>query len=659
MSLSVPCPKCSKKLKLPGREALGKIAKCPACEHRFKLALPKKSEPNSGKKKQPSKANPKVAAAAPPAPEPELVGAPMGLEARYVVDHSVAEPQLTTPPGIPQPPETEQSLPAFNFDGHDDGPAFTPPDDDVDSASPIDSDDSTSEPSTPSDPVAAFRAKRAAKRKKMTIVGVSAAAVFGVIASAAVMMAPLSPPQQPANPATTAVVQSTKRPSLKIESPTRGDAIPTNLLPAGVGMLVHLRPAEIWSPGPASDIVVSLPPSLKPWTEGMVRRYALREPSEINELTIGYILGARGVEPKIATVVRTVEPKPLGDFLQEFPGQTERYGEMRLIKLADKAIFVKDETTFAVAPPELADELADAAEGRNAYIAAAIDQIVDQTDRDRLVNIVIGVDDFEIHAPRLMPESIIDLANSVLGTLGNPQAVAWSIHPGEHVYSEFVIQPRTGTTPVAAEQKLLAAIEKAPQSLVSRLKLRNPGIEGVRNIVGRFPAMMEAARLSTDIVADSRNGVVDMRTLLPAVAGPNIALGTVMTYNVMAMAPQTQAVASQPAKPAETDNRTVAEKLLTQVEGEFIRMPLQEALGYLAEEAKIELEIDGDALKSAGYTKNMAQTFDMGQVTVKEALKQITAQYDKMAVAIDEDAGKLIVLTKQFAEQRGLTPIEF
>lgn len=628
MSLAVPCPNCSKKLKLPSKEALGKVAKCPACGQRFQLSLPKK-QPASPQRKQ---------------------RVPVGIDARYVPEEP-AQQRQSRAVAAAAPAED-----AFHFSPPDETPDFTPPDFSPSDESSAGSETGSSE--TSDDPIAAFKAKRAAKRKKMTTVGVTAAVLFAIVGGAVVMSLPITP-RQPSQPAPVAAAPQIKRPSLQIESPTRGEAIPTNLMPAGVGLIVHLRPAEIWTAGRGSAIVGALPPSLKPWAERAIADLALRTPDQIAELTIGFVFGARGVPPRTAVVVRTVESKPLGDFLQEFPGEIERFDDMRLVKTGDKAIFIKDENTFAVAPVELGDDLPDAIDGVNPYLSGSISQIVEQTDRDRLFSVVVGVDDFDIHGPSLLSESMIELANTVIETTDNPYAFAWSVHPGENLYNEFLVQPRTGTNPVAAEQKLLASFEKVPQTLVNKLKLRNPLQPTVRELVGRYPAMLEAARLSTDIVADTRNGVVDVRTLLPSIAGPNIALGSVLTYNVMAMAPPTQAVVSQPVKPVETDNRTVAEKLETQVEGQFTRMPLQEALGYLADEAKIELEIDGDALKSAGYTKNMAQTFDMGQVTVKEALKQISAQYEKMAVAIDTDASKLVVLTKEYAEKRGLKPIEF
>lgn len=642
MSLTVPCPNCSKKLKLPGPEVFGKAVKCPACGNRFVIKAEGKAKKASPAKKRTAATPPKETLQEEQVP----VAAPVGLEARYVFDEPAAP--STTPEFAP----SMEDAPSFDFTAPDDTPAFVPPA--VSSHGESEADSSSS----PVDPIASFKEKRAKKKKQMTIIGVSSAALLAVVGSAVVMMLPKSTPKPVVTTTTTTNTQPTVKTSLQIESPTRGEAIPTNLLPAGVGLVVHLHPAEIWNGPQAAGLIGAMPPSFKPWAEDAIRRYALREPSEIAELTIGIIFGARGVEPKTTAVVRTVEPKPLGDMLQEFPGEIKRFGEARLVETADKAIFIKDESTFAVAPPDLGNELSESQSGPSDYLAAGIDQIVDQTDRDRLFSVVVGVDDFDVHASSLVPEGVIDLANSIIGTLDVPQAFVWSIHPGENLYSEFTVHPRAGTNPIATEQKLLATMSKLPTGIVSQLKLRNPRQQGVRDIVGRYPAMLEAARLSTDVVADSRHGVVDIRTLLPSVAGPNLALGSVLTYNVLAVKPEV-IVAAGPKEPVETDNRSVAEKLETVVAGEFQRTPLQEALAYLAEEGKFNLEIDGDALKFAGYTKNMAQTFDMGDVTIKEALRQITVQYDKMAVAIDEASGTLIVLTFQFAEQRGLKPIEF
>ena len=42
--LLIPCPKCSSALKLPNRSLLGKLGKCPQCQHKFVLKEPEEVE---------------------------------------------------------------------------------------------------------------------------------------------------------------------------------------------------------------------------------------------------------------------------------------------------------------------------------------------------------------------------------------------------------------------------------------------------------------------------------------------------------------------------------------------------------------------------------------------------------------------------------------
>ena len=89
---------------------------------------------------------------------------------------------------------------------------------------------------------------------------------------------------------------------------------------------------------------------------------------------------------------------------------------------------------------------------------------------------------------------------------------------------------------------------------------------------------------------------------------------------------------------------------------------LQEAFGYIGESIKTEVTIDGDALKGAGFTQNMPQTFDLGTVTAQAALHEILLKYakerDPLVLIVDEKAKKLILSTKVKAEADKLTPFD-
>ena len=87
-------------------------------------------------------------------------------------------------------------------------------------------------------------------------------------------------------------------------------------------------------------------------------------------------------------------------------------------------------------------------------------------------------------------------------------------------------------------------------------------------------------------------------------------------------------------------------------------MPLQEAWKYIGDEAKVKTDIDGDALKDAGFTKNMAQTFLLGEVPAINAIHALLEKYEpekiSLVVIIDEEKKLMLLTTDKFAKRQGL-----
>ena len=102
----------------------------------------------------------------------------------------------------------------------------------------------------------------------------------------------------------------------------------------------------------------------------------------------------------------------------------------------------------------------------------------------------------------------------------------------------------------------------------------------------------------------------------------------------------------------------IADRLNLPVDVDFRRMPFQEAMEIIGEETHIRIEIDGDAFKDAGYTKNMTQTMNLGSVSGRRVFSAILKQYDKMVISVDEQKKLLTVTTKKFAAKNGQPPFE-
>ena len=86
------------------------------------------------------------------------------------------------------------------------------------------------------------------------------------------------------------------------------------------------------------------------------------------------------------------------------------------------------------------------------------------------------------------------------------------------------------------------------------------------------------------------------------------------------------------------------EGLNRKIEVDFNRTPLQDAMSFIAEEMQVTIVIDGDALKLAGFTKNMPQTMNHAGQPAKLVIHHIIKQYDKMVIVVD-DAKKQVLLT--------------
>jgi hypothetical protein len=116
------------------------------------------------------------------------------------------------------------------------------------------------------------------------------------------------------------------------------------------------------------------------------------------------------------------------------------------------------------------------------------------------------------------------------------------------------------------------------------------------------------------------------------------------------------------SKAPETESAVLA-KLKTEVEADFNRTPLQDALKFIADKCEIEIEIDGDALKAAGYTKNIPHTLTLGKVTGLEAIGAMLKKYEKervpMVLVIQDDEKNALITTTEFAKKNDQTPFEF
>ncbi len=82
----------------------------------------------------------------------------------------------------------------------------------------------------------------------------------------------------------------------------------------------------------------------------------------------------------------------------------------------------------------------------------------------------------------------------------------------------------------------------------------------------------------------------------------------------------------------------------------FQRTPLVEVLEHACQATAVKLELDGEGLKSVGYTKNMAVTIDADNVTLRDALTQLLKPHEKLSFTLDNN--QLFISTRQQVEAR-------
>jgi hypothetical protein len=127
--------------------------------------------------------------------------------------------------------------------------------------------------------------------------------------------------------------------------------------------------------------------------------------------------------------------------------------------------------------------------------------------------------------------------------------------------------------------------------------------------------------------------------------------------------PETDKPKTDEQSKASATESPVLAKLKTEVETEFNGVPLQEALKFIADKCEVEIAIDGDALKTAGFTKNMPQSLKLGKVTGLEAIGAMLKKYENervpMVLVIQDGEKQALITTSEFAKKNDQAPFEF
>lgn len=452
----------------------------------------------------------------------------------------------------------------------------------------------------------------------------------------------LPPPDEPAAPTAS---------DAAIASPTDGTPVSMDYIPVVPQLLLHLRPANIWSDDAQHREFVATLGDLGTWLHDFMVRMTRFEPQEIEELTVAVNFGARTGPPDVAVVARLVNEHRESELLLErIQGTLMRDLSEEVYETEELAFMVVDRRTVVSASLDLAEDLAESKQYA-AVPSPEMEGLLESSDRSRHVTLLLDLPVFDAHKDLLLKPQLQDLTEDAFLWLGTDcHMLSWSLHLDPHLYLQTTVIPAAELGTRALHRRLEKRLVQLPDDLLAAVRQMQPRTVGRQKIVGRFPAMMQALVSGTQL--SLRSDGTTLTTLLPQKAAANLAAGATLTWNETARSDSGMPpVATRPAAA-----KTVAQRLQKTVLIDFRRTPLHEALSYIAGEIQVKAVIDGDALKIAGLTQNMAQTHNLGEVTAVKALDTILQQYDGiMVIVINEDRGSIQLTTQEAATRQGLT----
>ncbi|WP_397568952.1 hypothetical protein [Schlesneria sp. T3-172] len=635
MSIQIPCPNCGKHLKIPDRSLLGRKGKCPKCAHTFVLAEPTVVPPEA------------TGSPAPPPNRTSEDSAPSSSKTETVPSGQIPSEPVASPQGAP---------PDFNFS--------VPPE--LAALDRIATTKGTTERLKE-------RQKQNSRRRNigLGLTGLALAVIAGMVFIVPRFTSKTSSelPNQASSDAASqehdAVSEAGSNEGPAHSSPTHGKPIELQYIPFGSQVVLNLRPAELWKPDSLGEEIRFCAPALAQFIEKTLQDLFQRKPEQVEELMICLIPGMRGTLPDVAAVAHLTEEQKRSQLIEQFGMRDDSYSQPVYIS-EQRAYMIVDQRTLVVCPKSQAQEMVDAVTQR--HPAEAIDPLLPFTDRDRHLTAIFNPQTLTLQET-WFPQNVLPLIQNSVDWLGDDvETVAWSIQLSpDEFFSEILLHGKgvTGKKAILKlENELQEKLAGLAEHLLPYFQQMNPQEKGKRMVIGRVPAMMEVFSMATEFHHGPEH--VQLVTSLPDVAGPNLVLGAMLSWEESTRTDFTKS-RPLPADPKQSKiPEQVADRLQMRIDVDFRRMPLNEAFDFIAGEIKTPIEIDGDALKLGGFTKNIAQTFKMDGAPVKDVVLKIFADSKgidpkpekTLVIIVDEARKNLLVTTLAAASASGLKPFE-
>lgn len=628
MEIQIPCPKCGRELKLRDRSLLGRKGKCPKCGFAFVLEEPEEVELELAE------------------PEPTAVG----TAGRWVPEGGAVSSGARPIAGRP----------ATNF------PSGMSPVADI----PVLGDGQGAAAR-----LKAQQKKNAQRRNAGIAVGTAVLLAVCGVTYYAVTNAPRKPtPEQEQNADLGQAAPEKAADAVEIDpvagpkvagSPTKGEMIDLKFIPFGTQILINIRPAQLWEAQSRGEEFRYCIPPLAGLIESTFMEYFKRKPEEIEEALICLIPGQQGTLPDVAAVIHLVEEAKKSKLLEDFGGMRVEDYDHPIYISGERAYLIADQKTVAVCPRTVASEMVSAVVQAN-VANDGIDQLLPLTDRDRHLTIIAVPGTVRLHTNFWFPENVKPIVLQACDWFGDEvESVAWSLHLGEEAfYSEMFIRNRTGITAPNLERELVKKLNRLPYDLAENLPKMSPKEAGKRKVIARLPKMTEVVALASMTNHESR--YVHLVTPLPERAAPNLALASLLAWDESTRTDFTRENVTKPSAEEPKLPDLIADRLKMKIDFDFRRTPLQDAFAYISGEIKTTIDIDGDALKAGGFTKNMPQDFKEDKLAAVDGIWKILGRYQdpskptqSMVMIVDEAKKRLLISTLAVAEQQKLTPYEF
>lgn len=639
--LEIACPKCGQRLKVPDRSLLGRKARCGKCAHKFVMqesAVRSKGEAakpvSSGSFEAPLefadlKANASRGEAAErPAKqktqrlklEPDTVPA--------VASHPIEFPSL----------ETDDAAP---FEGIDLSPV-------------VDSD---------AELFSRRRFQSSNNRRLQSLIGIGVVLLLAGGAAAYFVVARPNSAKVGPSSATTARVEADAPASgvvrhERVPSPTRGKPLSLQYVPMGARIVVHLRPADLWEPGSSGEEFRACLGPLGIWLESQINTFCLVEPAKIEEVLFGLIPASRETFD-VAAVVRTRHDVKRSELLNKING--ELVDQPRPHYLTDKtAYLLPDARTIAIAPRELASSMLESVDG-GGVTSEGIQALLARTDRDRHFTLLAELEDVRIGVDSLAPANARSLLNAVVDFFGeNVETVAATFHLGDpdeerDLFAQVLVRNRVTRSPPHLRDDLQKQLSRLPTEMLQVVNRTNPRKLGEKRIVGRFPIMTKVVEQSSVFEVNRR--LVSLECRLPERAGPNLALGALLTWNQTTLPEygRSPTISSTAGASPSTLPGTIAERLQKKIDVEFRDDFLYVAIDFIGEETGVEFKLDGAGMKRAGITQNEKQKFTLEKTPAIAILDRILTPR-KLVLIVDEQKKVATITGAEEAADKKLQP---